>query len=162
MRCPVCGAKMVNKQICKYCNVTDEQVFNASNRKVKEERRVGNTDLIHYTNVLPKDVNKVKLWLYTIFLGIFGVHSFYVLRPVKGIFSACSTGLSFFILIIRLFVKFNSDFMLNTVSILYQIFFFMLAFNVIFWVSDILGLLFRTFKVPVILGEKEVSGGSRG
>ena len=159
MRCPICGAKMVNKQLCQYCNITDEQVFNASNRKVKFERRLGNHDLIHYTNVLPKDINKLKLWLYTIFLGLVGVHSFYVLRPIKGKFSAWSTGLSFGILIIRLFVKFHSDFMNNVIWYLYYFFFLMMAINVVMWISDIIGLLFRLFKVPVVLGEKEVTRG---
>jgi len=48
MRCPICGAKMVNKQLCPYCKITDEQVVSASNKKVKEYRQTGNTDMIHY------------------------------------------------------------------------------------------------------------------
>ena len=36
MRCPICGAKMVNKQLCQYCNITDEQIYNASNKKVNK------------------------------------------------------------------------------------------------------------------------------
>ena len=53
MRCPICGAKMVNKQFCKYCNITDEQVYKASNKKVKEYRKPDRDDLIYFTNVLP-------------------------------------------------------------------------------------------------------------
>ena len=40
MRCPICGSKMVQKQLCKYCKITDDQVKNASNKKVKEYSQV--------------------------------------------------------------------------------------------------------------------------
>ena len=36
MRCPICGSKMVQGQLCKYCGVTADQVENASNKKVTE------------------------------------------------------------------------------------------------------------------------------
>ena len=61
MRCPVCGAKLVAKQICPYCKITDEQITAASNRKVKEYRKTGNGDLICYTTVIPNDLSKVKI-----------------------------------------------------------------------------------------------------
>ena len=36
MRCPVCGSKMIDGKICKYCNVTCEQVLTASNKEAKK------------------------------------------------------------------------------------------------------------------------------
>ena len=78
MRCPICGAKLYAKQICPYCKITDEQILNASNKKVKEYRKTGNTDMIHYTTVIPKDLSRLKIILYTIFLGLVGVNHYYV------------------------------------------------------------------------------------
>ena len=103
MRCPICGAKLYQKQICKYCKVTDEQIVNASNKKVKEERKLGNNDLIHFSTVVPKDVEKWKLWVYTILLGFIGVNHFYINRPYRAVYSLVSTILSMSILIVALF-----------------------------------------------------------
>ena len=32
MRCPICGAKLVDNKLCKYCKVTNTQIENASNK----------------------------------------------------------------------------------------------------------------------------------
>lgn len=154
MRCPICGAKMINKQICPYCKVVDKQVFGASNKKVKECRKTGNKDLICYTNVIPSDVNKVALWLFTIFFGWCGVNHFIVHRPVRAWYSVISTVGSFAIMLFYYFVKTRTQIGGWIVYILYNVFFICMAINVVMWVFDIISLLFKGFKVPVVLPDK--------
>lgn len=155
MRCPVCGAKLVAKQICPYCKITDEQITSASNKKVKEYRKTGNKDLICYTNVIPSDLSKLKIILYTIFLGWLGVNHIYVSRPVRGIYSIISSAGSFGILIFGTLFRSLSSVGLLIYNILYNIFFYMMAINVILWVFDIFAVIFKSFKVPVVLPKKE-------
>lgn len=156
MKCPVCGARLVAKQICPYCKITDEQILEASNRKVKEYRKTGNKDLICYTNVIPKDVSRLKLILYTIFLGWFGINHLYVLRPVRGIFSIVSTVGSLSILFLGIAVEIPSTgFLSSLYVILYNVLFYAMAINVVIWAFDVFAVLFKTFKVPVVLPKKE-------
>ena len=155
MRCPICGAKMKNKQLCPYCKITDIDVIEASNKKVKECRKSGNKDLIHFTTVLPKDISRLKLTLFTIFLGLVGVNYFYINRPGKGVFAAVSTGGSFLMFIWYLFIDFKTKFGENVFGLVYQVLFYCMAFNLIFWILDIFAVLFKTFKVPVVMPDKE-------
>ena len=150
MRCPICGAKMVNKQLCPFCNITDEQVINASNKKVSKYRKDGNGDLIHFTTILPNDINKLKLILFTIFFGFIGVNHLYVKRLYRGIYSIVST--SVFILLVL--VQFFSTPFSGFINIIYQIFGYMIAINVLLWICDIINVLIKKFKVPVVLAEK--------
>lgn len=151
MKCPVCGAKLFQNQLCPFCKITDKQIIGASNKKVKEYRKTGNTDLICYSTVVPSDVSRLKLILLTIFLGWTGANHFYVLKPVRGSFSALSCILSFIIFIIQLATGIKT----GILNILYNIFFYCMAINVILWVFDIFNVIFKGFKIPVVLGKKE-------
>lgn len=155
MRCPICGAKMVQKQICPYCKVTDTEVLEASNKKVKETRKAGNKDLIHTTTMIPKDVSRLKLIMFTIFLGFVGVNHFYVNRPVRGTFACISTFGSLAIFIIYLAVDLTGKFGEGLFALVYQILFYCMALNMVFWILDIFGVLFKTFKIPVVMPDKE-------
>ena len=150
MKCPICGAKMVNKQLCPYCKITDEQVLNASNKKVSKCRKEGNKDLIHFTNIIPKDVNKLKLILFTIFLGVFGVNHLYVKRIVRGWYAIITDSLFLVFVIINMFVMPTSAFF----NVIYQIIGYAMAINVILWICDIINVCVRAFKVPIVLAEK--------
>lgn len=155
MKCPICGSKLVGKQICRYCKITDTQILNASNKKVKEYKKSGNTDMIHFTNVIPNDVSKLKLILFTIFFGFIGVNHYYVNRPIRGTFSLVSFCGSFGILIYGIAAGKMSSAVGSIYNLLYQILFIMMAINVIMWFGDILACVFKTFKVPIVLGDKE-------
>lgn len=154
MRCPICGARMINGQVCPYCKIVDKQVYGASNKKVKEYREKGYSDLICYTNVLPSDVSKLKLILYTIFFGWCGVNHFLVNRPVRAWYSLVTSVLSLFI------IFFNAFYVEKTLAgewivwILYNAFLVSMAINVVMWFCDIIGVLLKRFKVPVVLPEK--------
>lgn len=150
MRCPICGAKMVNKQLCPYCKVTDEQVLNSSNKMVKKVRKEGNSDLIHFTNQIPKDVSRLKLILYTIFLGVFGVNHLYINRHKRGLFSIITDVLFITFLILYMCLLSRGVFF----NIAYQIIGYSMAINVVLWIFDIFNVFVKAFKIPVVLGEK--------
>ena len=152
MRCPICDARLESGIVCKYCNVTKEQVENASNKKVKEYRKTDREDLVYFTNVIPKDVSKIKLILFTIFLGVFGVHLFYVQRYKRGLYAVISVSVALFLQILSSFVVgFRNVFILE---LLYEIAIGAFSFSLLFWISDIIAVLIKRFKVPVVLGEK--------
>lgn len=152
MRCPICGAKMVQNQLCQYCNITDEQVLNASNKKVSEYRKRDMKDLIHFTNIVPKDVSRFSLLMYTIFLGLIGVNHYYVKRNVRGTFGAVSTGLCLLVFILGIACSFLWS---STVfRVLYELIFYIFIINIILWISDIVNVIIKTFKIPVVLAEK--------
>jgi len=152
MRCPICGSKMVQGQLCQYCKITDDQVTNASNKKVTEYRKKDMSDLIYFTDMVPKDVNRLKLILFTIFFGIFGVNHYYVKRILRGTFSLISFILSLVFIILTLAIP-----TLNSVVIfrlMYEIVFYSMTFNVVMWIFDIINVLIKKFKIPVVLAEK--------
>lgn len=152
MRCPICDAKLEGGLVCKYCNVTNEQILNASNKKVKEYRKADKEDLIYFTNVVPDDVNKLKLLVYAILFGFVGVHLFYVNRYKRGLFAVISCVSALFLQVLSLtVVGFRS---IIFFELLYEIAIGTLAFSLLFWISDVLSIIFRGFKVPVVLGEK--------
>lgn len=155
MRCPICGAKMINKQICPYCKVVDKQVFGASNKKVKEYRKRGDNDLICFTTVLPSDVNKVALWLYTIFLGWCGVNHFIVHRNVRAWYAVGSCVSAIITLFFRYFYVAKTVAGGYIIWFLFSVAFNCLAINIVLWVCDIFNLFIKKFKVPVVLADKE-------
>lgn len=153
MKCPICGAKMVAKQLCPYCRITDAQVLNASNSKVPEYRKQYKQDSIHYTTVIPKDVSRLKLILFTIFLGIFGVHNFYVHRNIKGFFSVVSVAGSLLMLLFSMAIPGATSIFIF--KLIFDIFFFLLTINVIFYIFDIIAVVFKSYKIPVVLADKK-------
>ena len=155
MKCPICGAKMVNNQLCKYCGITDEQVLAASNSKVKEYRKSGNTDMIHYTNIVPNDLKRWKIIVYTILLGWLGINHFYINRPVRGFYSLISTIGSFIMMILDFMVEIPNKFGRITFNIIYEILFYMMAINFVLWISNAVSVLFKSFKIPVVMPNKE-------
>lgn len=154
MRCPICGAKLIGKQLCPYCKVTDEQIFNASNKKVKEYRKTGNKDLICKTTVVPNDVSRIKLILYTIFLGWCGVNHYYVSRNVRGTYAVVSSAGSIGIMILGMAIGNITGAWIIIYNVCYSALFYMMAINVVLWILDIFGVLFKTFKIPVVLAKK--------
>ena len=152
MRCPICGSKMIQNKICKYCNITDEQILNASNKQVKQYRKLDMSDLICFSTVVPTDVSRIKLLLLTIFFGFLGINHFYVNRNVRAFFSLLSFVLAIIFFSLQLSIK-----TLKTVIIfrlLYEIVFVAMAINVILWICDIVNVIFYRFKIPVVLADK--------
>ena len=157
MKCPVCGAKMIDGKICKYCNVTNEQVLTASNAEAKRAFKENRKQDVCYTTDIPKDVNKTKLTLFTIFLGCLGVGNFYVGKNIKGIFCAVSFGLAFMFSVLRLFVTSAwGTALIYIIGYGWKFSGYLLMVDMLMWAFDICGLIFKTYKVPVVLGEEEI------
>lgn len=154
IKCPICGAKLLNKQVCPYCKVTDEEIRSASNAKVKEYRKTGNTDMIHFTNVIPEDLIRWKIVLYTFLLGWFGINHLYVNRPYRAGYSMISTVGFIIFVIIGSFATIVTDAGIITFNLLYEIFGYMMAINIVLWVSDMLACILKKFKVPVVLPKR--------
>lgn len=152
MRCPICGSKMVQGQLCKYCGIDDQQVKKASNKKVVEYRKNDMSDLIYFTTNVPTDVSKITLILFTIFLGIMGVNHFYVHRNIRGIYAVLSTFCSIVFILLKALVTTLSSVLIF--ELIYEIFLFAMAINIILWVCDIINVIFRNFKIPVVLADK--------
>ena len=90
--------------------------------------------------------------MYTIFLGFIGVNHYYVKRNIRGTFSLISTVIAIILLILKLSIP-----TLNSVlvfRIFYEITFTCFAINILLWICDILNVIFRRFKVPVVLADK--------
>ena len=153
MRCPICGSKMVDGKLCQYCKITDEQVYGASNKKVSQYRKNDMSDLVYFTTDIPSDVNKIRLLLYTIFFGFLGVNHFYVKRNIRGMFSLFSFVISAILLVVDQSVKTIGSVLVF--RLFFELAFFAMAINVLLWICDIINVIFRKFKVPVVLKEKE-------
>lgn len=157
VHCPVCGAKLYNNQVCPYCkDVTIERIENASNKAVTEARNKQEYDKVVYSTVIPKDISKKKLWLFTVLLGWFGVQNFYTKKTTKGWFHAVAFGGALFFVTIRFFSEQYAWGVENGVDIFASLFSFLSAITFLLWIGDIISLLFHKFKVPVVLGKDTV------
>ena len=150
MRCPICGSKM-KYGVCGYCKITADQVENASNKEVAVARKDGRKKEVYYSTTAPKDINVMRLKLLTIFLGWCGVHNFYVKRNIKGLFSI----LSIFVALLFFAIKQIAPSNLGIVfQFFYELSFYIVGISLIMWVWDIVAVLCKSFKIPVILGKK--------
>lgn len=156
MRCPVCGSKLYNGVVCKYCkDVTIERIETASNKKAREARKLGKKEDIVYSTYVPDDVNRMKLLLYTLLLGYVGVHDFYVGKIYKGLYNAITVGGAFAFSIIEIANRLYHWGFENSINLLFRTFALLAAFGIILWFRDIFGVLLKKYKVPVILGDKK-------
>lgn len=156
MECPLCGAKMVDGKVCKYCGVTDVQVITASNQKAKEAIKQGNKQNVCYSKTMPSDVNKTKLVLLTVLLGYAGAGNFYVGKHVKAWINLVSfvLGIVFSVLIfLSEKLTWNAEIWLQLCLDFIAIF---AAISLMMWFFDIVALIFNRYSVPVVLGEDEV------
>lgn len=156
MRCPVCGSKLYNGVVCKYCkDVTIERIETASNLKAKQAKKLGKKENIVYSTYVPNDVNRVKLLIFTLLFGYVGVHDFYVGKISKGLYNAIAVGGAFSLSILEVANRIYGWGFENSIKTLFSTFALFAAFAMILWFRDIVGVLLKKYKVPVILGEKK-------
>ena len=156
MKCPICGAKMVDGKVCKYCSVTSDQVLQASNKEAKKAFKEKRHKDVCYTTNMPSDVNKPKLVLLTVFLGWFGVGDFYVGKNIKGSYCAVSFGLAIIAAIFNYLATYQGLGGKEVINVFMSITSYLMVVNLLFWAGDIIGFIFKTYKVPVVLPESEV------
>ena len=95
-RCPRCDTKTVIYQdVCPACGLIYSRLSKASNKEAKKALRKGEKHKVICDKVLPKDVNKWKLFFMALFLGMFGGHYYYVGKNKTGTVFIVSTALLF-------------------------------------------------------------------
>lgn len=149
MKCPICGCKMKEEFMCPFCKITGEQVRNASNQEALKRIKKKDTKEVYMSSYLPKDVNNTRLLVIALLGGFLGIHQLYVGKYKTGLFYAIS---SFFSI---LFFVLSHYIFKGVVWLEYLMNFgYMLGAVIMFcWISDVIKILFRSFSIPVVLGE---------
>ena len=115
MICPKCYSSVhKDKCRCDYCGFNLNELNNASNKEAKKALKSVYKDDVLYTSKLPADVSKKKLLLFAIFLGVFGVHNFYVGKIWKGLFNVVITTLTAVLGIVILALPWLTPAIVNT------------------------------------------------
>lgn len=165
MRCPNCGAKIrKSDDRCVKCGTKMNQIQGASSARVRQAKKEFQPELVVNSTYFPDDLSYKKALLLCIFLGWVGAHCYYVKRYVKGAILTIMT-IIFWItaLPFGVFMQtgdagiFNPlvSFLLDT-SLL-GVIFSLGSLTIIIWAVDIIKLFTRTFPVPVVLREDEVT-----
>ena len=159
MNCPICGAKVKN-EICPYCEITNKQIIYASNKQAKEIRKEKkDQSKICYSSTMPKDVNKVKLWIFLIFGGWFGADSFLTGKYFKGLFCLFSYITIFMVGLLKTLAD-QYNWGTNAVDTFGALLSLMSIFGVVvflMWFVGVIQMLTKKYKVPVVLPDKEVA-----
>lgn len=159
MRCPICGAKLKD-EMCPYCKITNKQVIFASNKKAKQLiKEKKDKDNVHYSNVQPKDVNKVKIWLFTILGGWFGADSFLTGKYYKGCYSlftfvALYISTAFDVFATRYNWGASASYTFSTLMSFFSLF---AVVSFMFWFVGVIQLFTKKYKYPVVLPSVEDS-----
>ena len=151
-RCPRCNYKMpLTMNRCPSCQLDFSKFESATNKGAKQALSVGEADQVISRKGFPSDVKKWKLLLLTIFLGIFGVHYYFVGRKRAGlVFTAF-----FFVGVVNAIITTLATSIVKTDA--YQIFYlFVLGWGVVLvvWMIDIFKVIFNQFKIPVSVERK--------
>lgn len=145
-KCPRCGEKaLLAANKCAECGLVFARMNRASNTEAKNCIKNKEYEKVIYTNQLPMDLNKWRLLLYCIFGGMFGLHSFYVGRNKRGIYSAICFAIIMTVIIIPVeFFWSGYDAFMSFFSVFGGIMGLM-------WLYDIVLISIEKFKVPVAL-----------
>lgn len=150
MRCPICGYNLKKGNLCPYCKITDTQIKGASNKKAKEALKNGEKDKVFLSSTMPSDINKTRLILITLLLGLFGGHSFYVGRKVRGLYFTIT-----FCVFMILYGMYKLWFPGEIFYAVVRIFALIEGVMILMWMSDFLKACFGRMAVPVVLGERK-------
>ncbi len=149
-KCPRCGLKMPEQALsCEDCGLKFERLNLATNKDAKQKKLRGDRSFIIKTSKLPSDVSYLKLLLYSIFLGIFGGHCYYVGRYLRGVLFTLN-----FIALLS-FVVFNSFFLSIWQGVFFEIVMPICGAILFVWFYDIFMIAIKRFKVPVAIDLKE-------
>ena len=148
MRCPKCYGKIVKEQTrCGTCGFNLALLEEGSNKEAKKALKGIYKDDVMFTTKIPLDVKKKKLLLFAIFLGLFGVHDFYVGKLYQGLYICICTTVTF--ILSSLVTALGIITANNAIYIAYQ---FVLVFQgiaVLMWIADIFKIALERYKIPV-------------
>ena len=147
-RCPRCNTKVpVQFFKCGTCGLNFKKFATATNSEAKSALRMGEKERVLNTTIIPSDVNKSKILISCIFGGWFGLHFFKVGKFWRGIIQLLSV---IFGVIYVIFTN-NSS---KRIGFLYDAILIggiIWAICFIFWLADIIKIIFNKFKYPVSL-----------
>ena len=140
--CPRCGNKcLINQEKCEECHLIFSRMQYASNKAAKKKIRKFDKDFVIYTNQYPSDISRIKLVLYTIFLGLFGVHYYYVGKYIKGALMSTSF----------IYLVFCTVFNEQVLLYFSEYAFVPIGIAAFAWIVSLVLVLTKKFKVPVIV-----------
>ena len=150
--CPRCGMKsLIGMESCPDCGLVFSRLQLATNKDAKRKMRRKDKDFIIYTNKLPSDVSYIKLFLFTIFLGIAGGYCFYVGRYWRGgILLANTVMLLLCVIFNSVLINVDDGNFIAAIATLGGLL-------MLIWVYDIVIVTIKKFKVPVAI-DLESSG----
>lgn len=154
MNCPKCYGKIDKvSNRCKSCGFNMRELNGATHKDVKRAKREGFGDDVLYTTTLPADVSKKKLLLLCIFLGLFGGHSYYAGKWIKGLFSTIVTvGTIVFSALHIAFVDIQ-NLMGIAGAYLFSGFDLLMGVNLIMFLIDLVSIIRNKYKVSVYKDE---------
>ncbi len=156
--CPRCNKRnLINQEKCVNCGLIFERLKKVTNRAGKEAIKNKEFNKVIYTNDLPADVNKWKIFILNLFLGAFGAHFAYVGR-YKFFYYNLISSLILIVFVALISVEIIPENFIYT-SIGETISFFITlptAINLIICFNSLVQILFNKFKVPVSIDEEYV------
>lgn len=146
IKCPRCGLKNPEGSFaCADCELRFERLALATNGDAKRKKLRGDREFIINVTDLPSDVSFIKLILYSILLGIFGGHCYYVGRYLRGAMFTTN------MLAMILFVVFNGKLINVWDGHFFEIVMPFCGLILIFWIFDIIKVCTHKFKIPVAI-----------
>lgn len=154
--CPRCKNKeALSAPKCTNCGLVFERLKSVTNMAGKKAIKNKEYNKVLYTTTLPKDVSRVKLFFWCLFLGWLGVHYCKVGRYKLFIFDLVAFFFAFVYSVVLIFFNVPK----TAISASYGGFFLQLlampfAFSAIIWVGSLIQILTKSFKVPVAIDEE--------
>ena len=143
-KCPRCGTKHLEHDVrCTGCGLIFERLKLATNKDAKIAIKEGNGKDVVYIKDTPSDLKRSSLILYTIFLGFFGAHCFYVGRYKKA-FLMLVFGL---VSIIACYLSIKSITPTSIKTLLMLI----TGIQTFMWLFDVVDVCIYRFKIPVYI-----------
>ena len=143
-KCPRCGTKHLEHDVrCTGCGLIFERLKLATNKDAKIAIKEGNGKDVVYIKDTPSDLKRSSLILYTIFLGFFGAHCFYVGRYKKA-FLMLAFGL---VSIIACYLSIKSITPTSIKTLLMLI----TGIQTFMWLFDVVDVCIFRFKIPVYI-----------
>jgi len=147
-RCPRCETKNdYSAYRCSQCGLIFSRVEEGSNQIAKDFIKAGKKEYVVCAKQFPKDVSKKKFLLFCGFLGLFGVHNFYVGRYKKAIYMLICGLIGLFFTATGSIIP-TLDEIMSYLSI-------PIGIDTFFWILDFIEGCFNRYKIPVAVDFKE-------
>ena len=157
-KCPRCGYKtLLEAEVCASCGLKYSLIQHLSNQRAKQEIKAKHKQNVLYVTTMPEDVSKKKFWLLFAFLGVFGAHNIYIGKYGRGYYTLVTAICSLLAFLVYEFAFFQYGWVAASAVEYYftapVITFY--VFGLLVWFNDSISLIFRNFKYPATLSQKD-------